>query len=111
MVFRDEKRERRQPEMVIARSRGRHRQGIDCVNVHCDGEHGHSEAGEDDHDYCGDTGIDNIDDNFNYDLMFDSSCLQDGGGGGGGGGQTDALGAAGDLGEGEEGKGGGYDKI
>ena len=68
MVFRDEKRERRQPEMVIARSRGRHRQGIDCMNVHCDGDHGHNEGGEDDDD-CGDDGIDNIDDNFNHDLI------------------------------------------
>ena len=71
LFFRDEKRERRQPEMVIARSRGRHRQGIDCMNVHCDGEPGHNEGGEDEDD-CGDDGIDNIDDNFNYDLMVDS---------------------------------------
>ena len=57
--------------MVIARSRGRHRQGIDCMNVHCDGEPCHNEGGEDEDD-CGDDGIDNIDDNFNYDLMVDS---------------------------------------
>ena len=71
VVSRDEKRERRQPEMVIARSRGRHRRGIDYMNVHSDGEPDHNEGGED-VDYCGDNGIDNIDYNFNDDLTVDS---------------------------------------
>ena len=77
---------------------------VKYVCISC-GEQSDDDAGVDDDD--DDDGFDIIDDNFNDDLVIDSYCLQDGGGGGGGGGggwgQTDALGEAADLGEGEEG--------